>query len=1008
TIYDQSDAQRLVGYVIRDLNLDPKKFPPRSVHATISSTKNEGVGVTEFAERASMIFERKIADVYREYQARLLKAGAMDFDDLLGVTVELFQKHPDVLAHYQRRFRHVLVDEYQDTNAVQNELVLLLAAEHRNVCVVGDSDQCLPPGTLVRTPSGTTPIEEIEVGDEVLGTYGHPSVEPAKVTAVAPGAYSGTVVTVHAGGRTITGTPHHVLPVELSLPAGGHLVYLMQRTDRGYRIGRTTAVRKNRDGKEAPGFQVRMNQEHADALWILQVCDTAAEAAYWEAWFAAEYGLPTTLFHGVGRNLTMDEDWLARLFDTIDTETRAKSLMDDLLLHPDFPHYRPQNGRRRQTVNLTMFSNRGPRRRPGHRVQWSSNRADVAAKLRDGGFPTRPAKRPGSVRFETARASYVEAVDLARALADAGGLRIRRRMQIADTVYECQPLAHLRPGMTVLVADDAGHLVPTRVDRVEQDHYDGPVYDLEVAGAHSYVADGVLVHNSIYAFRAADIRNILEFEEAFPDATVVVLEQNYRSSQTILDAANAVIANNLGRKPKELWTESGPGDTIVRYAADDELDEAQYVARRIAEQHDTGGMRWGDQAVFYRTNAQSRVMEEQLMRSGIPYKVIGGTRFYDRKEVKDALAYLKAVVNPADEVSVKRVLNVPRRGVGDSSIGKLDAFANAQGITFTQALRRADDAGITGKARKGIETFLTLIDGVSDYVQDGPALVLEELLKRSGYVTELEKEHTVEAEGRIENLGELLAAAQEFGDVDEFLESVSLVADTDQLELEDDTSVVLMTLHSAKGLEFPAVYIIGMEDGVFPHLRSIGEPNELEEERRLAYVGITRAMQHLTVSHAWARMLYGGTQYNPPSRFLDEIPEHLVTVVEGSRRGSRRGFGSGGSGGSGGRGSGGYGADRGGERRGPSVGSFDPDEDQGWAAHRERVVDAALRPKGPTPSGAEALGLRIGDDVRHPTFGEGVIVDMDGAGDKTVATVRFRQVGTKQLLLTWAPLEKLG
>ncbi|MEZ5208147.1 MAG: DNA helicase PcrA [Acidimicrobiales bacterium] len=654
TIYDQSDAQRLVGYVIRDLNLDPKKFPPRSVHATISSTKNEGVGVTEYAERASMIFERKIADVYREYQARLLKAGAMDFDDLLGVTVELFQKHPDVLAHYQRRFRHVLVDEYQDTNAVQNELVLLLAAEHRNVCVVGDSDQ------------------------------------------------------------------------------------------------------------------------------------------------------------------------------------------------------------------------------------------------------------------------------------------------------------------------------------------------------------------SIYAFRAADIRNILEFEEAFPDATVVVLEQNYRSSQTILDAANAVIANNLGRKPKELWTESGPGDTIVRYAADDELDEAQYVARRIAEQHDTGGMRWGDQAVFYRTNAQSRVMEEQLMRSGIPYKVIGGTRFYDRKEVKDALAYLKAVVNPADEVSVKRVLNVPRRGVGDSSIGKLDAFANAQGITFTQALRRADDAGITGKARKGIETFLTLIDGVSDYVQDGPALVLEELLKRSGYVTELEKEHTVEAEGRIENLGELLAAAQEFGDVDEFLESVSLVADTDQLELEDDTSVVLMTLHSAKGLEFPAVYIIGMEDGVFPHRRSIGEPNELEEERRLAYVGITRAMQHLTVSHAWARMLYGGTQYNPPSRFLDEIPEHLVTVVEGSRRGSRRGFGSGGSGGSGGRGSGGYGADRGGERRGPSVGSFDPDEDQGWAAHRERVVDAALRPKGPTPSGAEALGLRIGDDVRHPTFGEGVIVDMDGAGDKTVATVRFRQVGTKQLLLTWAPLEKLG
>ena len=349
TIYDQADAVRLTGYVIRDLNLDAKRFPSRSVHAAISAAKNEGLDVEAYAARAAVIFERKIADIFREYQARLLRAGAMDFDDLLGNTVRMFREHPEVLDHYRRRFRHVLVDEYQDTNHVQNELVMLLAGEHRNVCVVGDSDQ------------------------------------------------------------------------------------------------------------------------------------------------------------------------------------------------------------------------------------------------------------------------------------------------------------------------------------------------------------------SIYRFRSADIRNILEFENAFPDATVIVLEQNYRSTQTILDAANAVIANNLGRKPKELWTDQGHGHAIIRYHADDEGDESQWVAHQISHLHDGGGHRWGDVAVFYRTNAQSRVMEEQLMRSGIPYKVIGGTRFYDRREIKDALAYLKAVVNPADEVSIKRVLNVPKRGVGDSTVGRLDSWANSHGVPFIEALRQADEAGVTGRAVKGID-----------------------------------------------------------------------------------------------------------------------------------------------------------------------------------------------------------------------------------------------------------------------------------------------------------------
>ncbi|HKH04931.1 MAG TPA: DNA helicase PcrA [Acidimicrobiales bacterium] len=654
TIYDQSDAVRLAGYVIRDLGLDTKRFPPRSVHASISAAKNDGLDAAAYTARAGNLFERKIAEVFTEYQARLHRAGSMDFDDLLTQALRLLREHPDVLQHYQRRFRHILVDEYQDTNSVQNELVLLLAADHRNVCVVGDQDQ------------------------------------------------------------------------------------------------------------------------------------------------------------------------------------------------------------------------------------------------------------------------------------------------------------------------------------------------------------------SIYAFRGADMRNIVEFEDAFPDTTVVLLEQNYRSTQTILDAANAVIANNMGRKPKELWTDQGAGEKIVRYHADDEIDEASYITREMTRLHDGGSVHWGDIAVFYRTNAQSRVLEEQLMRVGIPYKVVGGTRFYDRKEVKDAVAYLRAVVNPVDEVSIKRVLNEPKRGVGTTTVGKLDAWATARGLAFIDALRRAAEAGVTGKANKGIADFLGLLDGLGDLTQGGPGPLLQALLQRSGYIDALEAERTIESEGRLENLAELAGAAHDFESIGEFLEQISLVADTDQMD-DDPSTVVLMTLHSAKGLEFPVVFLIGLEDGVFPHLRSLTEPAQLEEERRLAYVGITRARRRLYLSHAWSRSLFGGTQYNPPSRFLDEIPAALVTDVEGHRRASRSGRGYGGGYGPGSAGGGYRSRER--DTDGGHGGTWGRGDGSGGrslsvGAGRERIVDAALTPRPPQRSGAEDLGLEVGDDVRHKVFGEGVILELSGRPGKTEALVRFRDAGEKRLLLSWAPLEK--
>jgi len=982
TIYDQSDAERLTSYVLRDLDIDPKRFPPRTVHAVISAAKNELVGVDAYADRARSIYERRIAEVYRVYQRRLGDANAMDFDDLLTKAVELLRVAPDVLEHYQERFKYVLVDEYQDTNKAQNELVKLLANRHRNICVVGDGDQCLPSGTLVATPTGPKPIEDVGEGDTVLGTRGHLAAQPGVVTFVKRGRYDGRLYQLTAGGTTLRGTPHHIVLAQRAREAGCWLVYLMYRADRGYHVGLAKSMRPRRVGEEDLGLRVRVNGEHADAAWILRLCGSRVDAAYWEAYYAAEYGLPTTCFHGLGRELVMTDRLLERLYLELDTASRAKRLMADLDLHPDFPHHRPQNGRNRQCLNLTMFSDRrGPF--PYHRVQWSTNRLDLAARLTEAGFQVRPAKT-ASVRFETSRKSYLQALTLAREAAAAAGIGIHRRAAIGDAIYDFVPLSHVRVGMTVLVDRD-GVLEPSRVDAVDIEDYDGPVFDLQVEPTHTYVADGVLVHNSVYKFRGADIRNILEFEDSFPDATMIVLEQNYRSTQTILDAANSVIANNLERKPKSLWTEQIGGELIQRYFAEDEADEAAWAGREMLRLHGSEQWRWSDMAVFYRTNAQSRVLEEHLVRLNIPYKVVGGTRFYERREVKDALAYLRAVVNPTDEVSLRRIVNVPKRGVGDTSIARLEAWAAAQGRPLVDALAKAEEAGVGGRALSGIRDLVGLLDELRADDR-GPATTLEAVLRVTGYRAELESERSVEAEGRLENLAELVGYAREFEEeaaaegrpagITDFLETVSLVADSDQIDA-DASQVVLMTLHTAKGLEFDGVFMIGLEDGVFPHLRSLGEPAELEEERRLCYVGITRARRRLYLSHAWSRMLFGSTQYNPPSRFLKEIPTNLVAAVEGA---SRRRGGSGG---------GGYGS--GGERSG-----------------RERIIDAASRPAASPArtSGAERLGIRVGDDVVHAKWGEGVVLEIIGTDDKAEAVVRFPSVGEKRLLLAWAPLKK--
>ncbi|MEV8455146.1 DNA helicase PcrA [Streptomyces sp. NPDC052095] len=643
SIYDAADSKRLMALVCRDLDLDPKRFPPKSFTAKVSNLKNELIDEETFAGQAADGFEKTLAQAYAMYQSRLREANALDFDDIIMTTVHLLQAFPDVAEHYRRRFRHVLVDEYQDTNHAQYTLVRELvgpAGENdapAELCVVGDADQ------------------------------------------------------------------------------------------------------------------------------------------------------------------------------------------------------------------------------------------------------------------------------------------------------------------------------------------------------------------SIYAFRGATIRNILQFEEDYPDATTILLEQNYRSTQTILSAANAVIERNESRRPKNLWTNAGTGARITGYVADTEHDEAQFVADEIDRLTDAGDAKAGDVAVFYRTNAQSRVFEEIFIRVGLPYKVVGGVRFYERKEVRDILAYLRVLANPEDTVPLRRILNVPKRGIGDRAEAMIDALSLREKITFPQALRRVDEAyGMAARSANAVKRFNTLMEELRTIVESGagPAVVLEAVLERTGYLAELQASTDPQDETRIENLQELAAVALEFeqergeageegaGTLADFLEKVALVADSDQIPDEDEDGsgvITLMTLHTAKGLEFPVVFLTGMEDGVFPHMRALGQTKELEEERRLAYVGITRARERLYLTRAAMRSAWGQPSYNPPSRFLEEIPDQHLDW----------------------------------RRKGPMAASAGPTSGitSSLSASRARSGPSGFATR--RTSDKPTIALAVGDRVTHDQFGLGTVTAVEGVGDQAKATVDFGDERPKKLLLRYAPVEKL-
>ncbi|WP_054957823.1 DNA helicase PcrA [Paenibacillus dakarensis] len=519
---------------------------------------------------------------------------------------------------------------------------------------------------------------------------------------------------------------------------------------------------------------------------------------------------------------------------------------------------------------------------------------------------------------------------------------------------------------------------------------------------------------SIYRWRGADISNILNFEEDYPEARTIMLEQNYRSTSNILNAANEVIALNTGRKPKNLWTEQGEGPKIKVFRADSEHDEGYFVASEISK-NVTAGKSYQDHAILYRTNAQSRVIEEILIKSDIPYQIVGGIKFYDRKEIKDILAYLRLISNPDDDISLTRIINVPKRSIGDTTVGKLAAAAAERGTSIFKVLQFVDDLGFAGRTRNALVEFYDMIAALNRMIEFLSVTELtEKVLEMSQYRNELQTENTIESRSRLENIEEFLSVTMEFEKNNEdkslvsFLTDLALIADIDSMnddEEDRDDAVVLMTMHSAKGLEFPVVFIIGMEEGVFPHSRAFSDNEELEEERRLAYVGITRAEKQLFLSCARMRTLFGRTTANQPSRFLEEIPDELKEDTQMAQDRYRRGGNVGGSYAGRGFGSGG-GSNFGGRARDLSLGGSTASA--AAAPQKSRVtVTTAASARQAMPTGSSD-GYKAGDKVAHGKWGTGTIVAVKGTGNDMELQIAFpAPVGVKRLLAGFAPITKV-
>jgi DNA helicase-2/ATP-dependent DNA helicase PcrA len=1038
TIYDQDDSTRIVKAAIKDLGLDSDRMGARQVQSAISHAKNSGTDAESYAARIEYGDEKRaaIARVYRLYEERLVNNNALDFDDLLIKAVRLLRKNKEVRDYYNDKFRYILVDEYQDTNSLQFALIRFLTEKQQNVCVVGDEDQCVVAGTLIETGRGALRAERVRVGDTVLSAKGGGQTQFSRVTDVTERrVINQPVVTISTKrGLSLTTTPEHVHFARYMVgDAGGDdlfFTYLMYKRGVGFRLGVTRRYRATSAAHKTMGFIQRSTQESADALWVVEACRTEEESRYWENFYAAAYGLPTVTFKAVA-GTKMPQASIDRLFAGIDTERGARALLAAKQMSFEHPHHTPKCTTLTRRRNFSVTLCKDGRHNPLHYCEVLGSDMEDAGRLRRIGLNPTPHKRNGW-RVRATAGDFGEIVALHRKVDSVlGGVNLILKAGFTDgTSLHFTPASHVLPGMRVFVNTPAG-IEQDEVIEVERSTYSGRIFDFNVERTHNFVANSIYTHNSIYKWRGADISNILNFEQHYPEARAIRLEQNYRSTQNILDTAGAVVKLNTERKGKNLWTSNPAGERIRYYQAFDAEGEARFVATKV-EEH-----RRADPAiraaVLYRTNAQSRVFEEAMRRAGIAYNIVGGFSFYERAEVRDIISYLKLAMNPHDSIALMRVINTPPRGLGKQTLDELDRRAKDYGVSLWETLAIVTDPaqetkGFTARAASSLKNFQRIITNLVSVAQREPASeVVKAAILDSGYADALKSESTEEAEGRLENLQELVNAAvdydhEEGGGLRDFIDAAALVSDTDQYKR--DAPVTLMTVHSAKGLEFPLVFMVGLEDGLFPHSRSATDRAELEEERRLCYVAITRAEQFLYVTHAMKRRVYGEELASEPSQFLNEMPFDLMEDLS----------------------------------RGPSWLSFARSSDRLENAHaaralrgqtgetrpakpyegktynsadsiaeffRQRGQQVNPRPaaaptppaikRRPDPGGATSsaaasssadAGFTPGTHVRHAKYGRGLVLRREGTGDAAKLTISFPGFGQKKLIEKYAGLEK--
>lgn len=892
TIFDRDDSKSAIREALKALDIDPKEVPPGAILGRISKAKSEGMSMQEFREKHSResFRSRIVSEAWIRYEETLKKEKSLDFDDLIVLPVKLLREHEDVRTRVQDRFSHLHVDEFQDTNELQAELVKLIAGSTQNIFVVGDIDQCVVAGTeITMADLSRKNVEDVRAGDLVLSNFGSGNIQPAKVTDVFANSYSGDLIRITtASGKTLTSTPEHIhfAGYRLGLTPQSCFTYLMHKKGYGWRIG-VSQTYTNGQRASMIGFQQRCNQERGDEVWVLGTFSTSQEARVTEYRYSLRYGIPTIPFVArksgkAGGGYAHDQSIIDAIYADIDTDTAAKNLLVDLGLSLAYPHHRAQATRgSRRNIMVTLCGDfRGTK--PFHRISMFGSDEKGREILTAAGFSARQGKAGTSHwRFDTGSAEYAKIQEqLSRLLElfpDASAVHTARlggkkQNSKEGNALPFLPAGSVQPGMA-LFAEDSGYDLVEKVERIQGNE---TVYDLNIERSHNFIASGITTHNSIYTWRGATIDNLLKFEEIYPAAQHIVLDQNYRSTKTIVDAANMIIEQNQNRKEKHAVTDNAQGDRIMIHPARTAEEEGRWVARHAKRRIDKG-TRPEDIAVLYRTNAQSRALEEAFLHAGVPYKLLG-TRFYDRKEVKDVLAWVRLALDPGREIDRMRAVQAPPRGIGKVTLGKILAGKQSE-------LRAAD--------RAKVQAFDTLVNSLSEAAQVAtPSAFVKLIIEKSGLESALLKEGE-DGQERIENARELGALASRYDGVPgmegicAFLADAALAGDQDEMDRsEGKTGVTLMTVHAAKGLEFDTVFVTGLEEGLFPHEGMGNEERDEEEERRLFYVAVTRAKKNLILTLARVRRIYGTDYMSEPSSFLRDIDPLLIEYDEADEYGA--------------------------------------------------------------------------------------------------------------------------